>query len=365
MKKILIVLVLLLSLPFFSAKVMRVYAVTFCGQVTRQAFISDECASAVPAQNCAVDIYPNTYNCFLDDQNRCVYWYLWQGCSYRSTNPPSCHYDHNYVLLDCSDSSGGGGGGGFNWFSCPSGQVKSCESPAEALAQNKYACTNRAYCDNYFSPELIGGACAYQDNGDPYKWDCQWNCSCCPIDSYHRSCTQGSQYDVTVTIDLTNESPQTISAKKVSCNQWHGHNDIFVSNDCLPIGQGCNTYDNRSGDKLEDWQLTCIQNNCDCVTPPTPTPTPTPFPCTSGFNVSCAGSGAQATISWNAISAAVGYVLRLNHEPYDAPANWYNAAQGDQWQEPVSSTINVAITPGANYQYDVQGKKPGEGSPYK
>ena len=96
-----------------------------------------------------------------------------------------------------------------------------------------------------------------------------------------------------------------------------------------------------------------------------PTPTPTPFPCTSGFNVSCAGSGTQATISWDPIAVAVGYVLRLNHEPYDAPANWYNAAQGDQWQEPVSSTINVAITPGANYQYDVQGKKPGEGSPYK
>jgi hypothetical protein len=99
-------------------------------------------------------------------------------------------------------------------------------------------------------------------------------------------------------------------------------------------------------------------------TVPTPTPTPTLFPCTSGFNVSCAGSGAQATISWNSIAAAVGYVLRLNHEPYDAPANWYNATQGDQWQEPVSSTINVAITPGANYQYDVQGKAPGESYPY-
>jgi len=160
---------------------------------------------------------------------------------------------------------GGGGGGGFNWFSCPSGQVKSCESPAEALAQNKYACTNRAYCDNYFSPELIGGACAYQDNGDPYKWDCQWNCSCCPTGSY-RSCTQGSQYTVDVRIELPLDEAGI--AAKVSCAQWHGHDDIFVSNDCLPIGQNCNNHDGQ----WQDWQLTCIHNDCGCATPPTPTP---------------------------------------------------------------------------------------------
>ncbi len=95
-----------------------------------------------------------------------------------------------------------------------------------------------------------------------------------------------------------------------------------------------------------------------------PAPTPTPFPCPANINQSCNGSGTQATISWDAIAAAVGYVLRLNHEPYDAPTNWYNAGQGDQWQEPTSSTINVAITPGANYQYSVQGKAPGESYPY-
>ena len=93
-------------------------------------------------------------------------------------------------------------------------------------------------------------------------------------------------------------------------------------------------------------------------------PATTPFPCPANINQSCNGSGTQATISWDAIAAAVGYVLRLNHEPYDAPTNWYNAGQGDQWQEPTSSTINVAITPGANYQYSVQGKAPGESYPY-
>ena len=68
-------------------------------------------------------------------------------------------------------------------------------------------------------------------------------------------------------------------------------------------------------------------------------PTPTPFPCPANINQSCNGSGTQATISWDPIAAAVGYVLRLNHEPYDAPANWKNEAQGDQWQEPAASTI--------------------------
>ncbi len=108
-----------------------------------------------------------------------------------------------------------------------------------------------------------------------------------------------------------------------------------------------------------------MQITCSCQAPnPTSTPTPTPFPCPDNFNVSCAGSGTQATISWNPIAAAVKYILRLNHEPYDPPANWYNEAQGDQWKEPASPTINVAITPGANYEYDVQGVAPGEVYPY-
>ena len=202
---------------------------------------------------------------------------------YAVCNPAECNsieygtcqeqgWGSEYQCFDqcCVIPAGGGGptptpgGGGYNWFQCPAGTGKSCGLPSEADAQNKYACTNRAYCDNYFSPELIGGACAYQDNGDPYKWDCQWNCSCCPTGSY-RSCTQGSQYDVTVTIDLTNESGETRNAKKVSCAQWHGHDDIFVSNDCLPIGQNCNNHDGQ----WQDWQLTCIQNTCGCVAPPT------------------------------------------------------------------------------------------------
>ena len=357
MKKILIVLVLLLSFLFFSEKVMRVYAVTFCGQVTRQNVNEYDCDNyAKPAENCAVDTNPNIYNCYLDDQNRCIYNYHWEGCSYQANNGyPICHYDDNYVLLDCSDSGGGSGGGDFNWFSCPAGDTKTCGLAAEAQEQGKYACLNRAFCDNYFSPELIGDACAYNDNGDPTKWICQSNCSCCPTGSY-RSCTQGSQYTVNITIDLTNQSVEERTAAKVSCAQYHGHDDIFVSN------VKTRDYYNQWDDHLQDWDLTCIQNTCGCVAPPTPTPTP--LSCTSNINYSCAGSGAQATISWNPIAAAVGYILRLNHEPYDAPANWYNAAQGDQWQEPVSSTINVAITPGANYQYDVQGKAPGESYPY-
>ena len=56
--------------------------------------------------------------------------------------------------------------------------------------------------------------------------------------------------------------------------------------------------------------LSCSKRTLAFTTYPIPTVTPTPFPCTSGFNVSCAGSGAQATISWNAISGAAAYFCR-------------------------------------------------------
>ena len=327
-----------------------------CGEVTRENILSDDCdIDRYPS--CNPPANPYVYNCFTEG-TKCVYWYHWEGCYYNNNNgDPKCDPHQNSVKLDCSDTSGGGGGGGgFNWFNCPSGQVKSCESPAEALAQNKYACTNRAYCDNYFSPELIGGACAYQDNGDPYKWDCQWNCSCCPTGSY-RSCTQGSQYTTTVTIDLTNEGPETRNAKKVSCNQYHGHDDIFVSNDCLPIGTGCNTYENRWGDEFQDWQLTCIQNTCDCVAPtptsttaptptsttaPTPTsttaPTPTSIPapvltCTAYTNTN------PISIVWNwTVNGVLTYWLRV----------WDSAVYiVDQWY--TGPTVTTSATPGVTY----------------
>ena len=251
----------ILALIVFSLNGSEVKAQA-CGQARNYYVTEGSCESADPNNNCAVNPDDETYSC-LTWNGACTYLYEWTGC-YKECPVGVCRcvWYHSYKELPCGDYGGGGGGGGFNWFSCPSGQAKSCGSPSEALAQNKYACTNRAYCDNHFSPELIGGACAYQDNGDPYKWDCQWNCSCCPTGSY-RSCTQGSQYTVDVRIELPLDEAGI--AAKVSCVQWHGHDDIFVSNDCLPIGQNCNNHDGQ----WQDWQLTCIQNTCGCVAPPT------------------------------------------------------------------------------------------------
>jgi len=268
MKKVLkLMIVGIMALIVFSLSGSEVKAAEGdkCGQVTRKNIYDLDCDIG-NYPSCDVPTNDIIFDCHIYG-TKCQYNYAWEDCSYQYNNgDPSCETYHNTVRLDCSDTSGGGGGGGgFNWFSCSSGQVKSCESPAEALAQNKYACTNRAYCDNHFSPELIGGACAYQDNGDPYKWDCQWNCSCCPTGSY-RSCTQGVD-PVTISINV-NKCTQgdhicnnERTAALASCGQWHGHDYIYT-------GEKVKT---KNYEESEDWDLTCIPNDCSCVAPPTPT----------------------------------------------------------------------------------------------
>ena len=91
------------------------------------------------------------------------------------------------------------------------------------------------------------------------------------------------------------------------------------------------------------------------------TPPATPLPCPTGFNVSCAPSGNQVTISWNNLTGAVSYFLRLNKIPYD---DWYNPGGGDFALESVNPSQTHDITAGSEYKYDVQGRKPGEPWPY-
>ena len=259
--------VFLLFIVIFLSGNGRVYGQ--CNTVSLQIIDQPACEGADPNQNCQVESSKTTYNCWLEN-GKCVTDYYWTGCYDENVDGTlQCVFHSNLVKIDCDNPPGQGGGGGFNWFSCPDWTWLTCGTTSEADAQNKYACTNRAYCDNYFSPELIGAECAWNNAGDPTKWICQSNCSCCPTGSY-RSCTQGSQYTVDVRIELPLDEAGI--AAKVSCVQWHGHDDIFVSNDCLPIGTGCNTYENRWGDEFQDWQLTCIHNDCGCATPPTPTP---------------------------------------------------------------------------------------------
>ena len=134
---------------------------------------------------------------------------------YAVCNPAECNsieygtcqeqgWGSEYRCLDqcCVIPAGGGGptptpgGGGYNWFQCPAGTGKSCGSPAEAQTQGKYACLVKSFCDTYFSPELIEAPAPCNEN--PASAICQWNCSCCPIDSY-RSCTLGTSCIITAT----------------------------------------------------------------------------------------------------------------------------------------------------------------------
>ena len=76
-----------------------------------------------------------------------------------------------------------------------------------------------------------------------------------------------------------------------------------------------------------------------------------PLTCPTNFSVSCNSAGTQATIDWDDLSGASGYVLRVNKDPQN---DWMGV--GDQWKEPVSSSQVLNITPSSNYVYDVQGK---------
>ena len=258
MEKIILLTVFFLSLvfvvPFQTVRAGAVGCVDCC-------ISASDCAGYARYEACSPMTGATYYACGTrhpSGRGDCIW-----GCGV-------CNVCNNYPSGDCgiayeNSCSGGGGSGDYQYFKCPDGQVKSCGSPAEADAQDKYKCFNRAYCDSYFSPELIGIGC---DADNPAKANCQWNCSCCPVGS-SRTCTQGSP-DTVYTVDVRIELPldEAGIAAKVSCAQWHGHDDIFVSNDCLPIGQNCNNHDGQ----WQDWQLTCIHNDCGCATPPTPTP---------------------------------------------------------------------------------------------
>jgi hypothetical protein len=162
------------------------------------------CEYADPNLNCPVEPFQSIYYCWWEN-GKCVTDYKWTGCYDENIGGGKlrCEYYSNLVHIDCNNPTGGtGSGSSYIYNRCPSDQYLSCGSLTEAEAQNKYGCFYRSYCDSYFSPELIGAGC---DASNPAKAYCQWNCSCCPIGSY-RSCTQGSQYTTSVTIDLTNQN---------------------------------------------------------------------------------------------------------------------------------------------------------------
>ena len=229
-----------------------------CNTVSLQIIDRPACEAADPNQNCQVESSKTTYYCWLEN-GKCVTDYNWTGCYDENVNGTlQCVFHQNLVKIDCDNPPGQGGGGSFEYQVCPDWTWLTCGTTDEAQSQGKYACFYKSYCNNYFFPSSLDAPAPCNEN--PASAMCRANCSCCPIDSY-RSCTQGSQYTTTVTVDLTNESVETRNAKKVSCNQWHGHDDIFVSNVMT------RDYYNAWGDHLQDWDLTCITNTCGCVAP--------------------------------------------------------------------------------------------------
>ena len=197
---------------------------------------------------------------------------------------------------------------------------------------------------------------------DPKGWhDDTNNSSCttwgwtCDADSYNTALTVKFYSDSAKTnyISETIANQTREQAVADSCGGYANHG----FNSTLPAGTSGNIYAyaiNTGGgsDKL-------LSGSPKTISCPASTPTPTHLPCPSGFGVSCTGSGAQATISWDALAGAAGYVLRVNKDPY---GDWFGT--GDIWEEPVNPSQTINIVPDTNYTYDVQGKKPGEVYPY-
>lgn len=86
-----------------------------------------------------------------------------------------------------------------------------------------------------------------------------------------------------------------------------------------------------------------------CVAPPTPTPTPLPAPTLSGPPESnCSADGQTLSYSWNSITGAVRYAIRIN----DWANGWddINPLTGDTIDNNVAATsYSRSSTPGATY----------------
>ena len=246
----------------------------------------------------------------------------------------------NPVIFDCCLYGGGGGGGGGS-YSCPGG----------TYSQRLDECRNECNAGWQDGGDCDPDPCGNNAQGDPKVCCHKGVCTPEKTQNFSFSCNS----DNTVTFAWNVNPAATRYALRVDdlSNGWAGdqkNNNCTTINpgdacvNDLPIDPTLYTFPITYGNVYNAWIYTVAGSrmseeasylyNMTCAAP-----TPTPFPCPANINQSCNGSGTQATISWDPIAAAVGYVLRLNHEPYDAPANWKNEAQGDQWQEPAASTI--------------------------
>ena len=78
---------------------------------------------------------------------------------------------------------------------------------------------------------------------------------------------------------------------------------------------------------------------------------PVPPAGVSNIKAICNSSGTSVDLSWNSVSRADNYIIRLNKEPYD---DWGKNWSEDIWKQVTTNTWTQAIAPDKNYDYSVQ-----------
>jgi len=249
------------------------------------------------------------------------------GCVYNCGNGVCCSTDGETVDNCPVDCDPGGGGGDPDTFTV-SGFV--------GFDANKVEDTYQSDCGAYYnlSPAADLRIAWINNSVGGDSGEINYHTDCGP--SYYQVYQNDGEYNFTLNnlpagynvyaIDHNVAAGCTLSGNTAVCGQLSDNNDYIIN--------------------------FIIQSD---------TPPPTPLPCPTGFNVSCAPSGTQVTISWNALVGAASYFLRLNRFPY---TDWFNPDGGDLALESVDPSQTHNITAGSEYMYDVQGRKPGEPWPY-
>ena len=142
------------------------------------------------------------------------------------------------------------------------------------------------------------------------------------------------------------------------------HGFSFTTPDLLKDGVAHNIH--VYGMRVSDGAAFELTNSPITITCALPTPTPTPLPCTNNLSSSCAFSGASVDLSWNAITGASGYMVRLNRAPLSVWGGCPAAGCDPNDIAPVVNTNSgtFTITPDTDYQFKIQGTKPGESYPF-
>ncbi|MDA1317038.1 MAG: hypothetical protein O3B87_03360 [bacterium] len=217
-----------------------------------------------------------------------------------------------------------------------------------------------------------GAGCAYYDSNHLQCGTCQGT-NTAGWDELCWKGAEGSSNTITIHTGTAEDNSCPISSNPrvitLNSGQCHSLGNCEQADPNGGVGQcnasGCGGTPDPTSPPGSTATPTVPPNSTPTNTPIPPTATPSPLPCATDFNVTCSTDGTKVTMKWTGVTGAEKYVVRLNHEPYDPPTNWFNAAQGDQWLFDTTIERVINITPGVNYEYDVQPVKPSEPTPYQ